>query len=295
MGKSCDEIDHESIVTSFYRHILKRAPDPHGMETFLGLIERKGISDSIEQMFSSFFSCDEFLALNPQKNDSSSLSQYPQSELINGKPISHIVSLGTHCLASGILQKHNLKKYSLPFDWIFTSPNSIMDCFENNFERFLDRKYYRSIKRATGEPGAHHSWYLDNHGISDFFTHRDPVNEKDYAYYQRTVDRFKRLMLKDEAKLFIMISDPWHDLRKHFVDLSSAVNSLTKDAALICIQLRPWEAFNRMRLVEKNKNNALYEFTPCSKESGAYFSELVDELEIIRLIGQYNVQLVERL
>ncbi|WP_083764785.1 DUF1796 family putative cysteine peptidase [Sodalis glossinidius] len=44
------------------------------------------------------------------------------SKKINGLPISHVVSLGSHCLAASILKKYGLKKASFPFDWFFLVP-----------------------------------------------------------------------------------------------------------------------------------------------------------------------------
>lgn len=40
------------------------------------------------------------------------------------------------CHASSLLKRNNYKKYSYPFDWIFSDCNIILDCIKTNFKFF---------------------------------------------------------------------------------------------------------------------------------------------------------------
>ena len=60
----------------------------------------------------------------------------------------YVCSLGTLCHSSYFLKQSNLKMASYPFDWIFSNIDMIIDCIENNFDKFLDKKYYKNHKNG---------------------------------------------------------------------------------------------------------------------------------------------------
>jgi hypothetical protein len=287
-------IDPEEIVTGLYRQILKRDPDLGGLSAYVGLIQRVGINAAIEVIVKDFLASKEYAAKTAKEPNLAATLNAPGRELINGKKVSHILSLGTHCLTSAILKKHRLKSYSLPFDWLFTSPETVIDCLANDFRIFLDQSFYRPLNRSSGEPGAEHLWYLENHAVQHFFTHRDPMRNDDYQYFVRAVERFRHVMQSDSGKLFVMISRPRFDLRETFPELSRMVTRKTKNAALICIQLTESSSVpgcHGMRRLVRDDNHALYEFTPSSEELGIGFPEVVDDLAVLRLIHQYDIEL----
>lgn len=78
--------------------------------------------------------------------------------------IQHIVRLGVQCLGSFLLKQAGLKRYSGPFDWIFSSVAMVNHCLEDDFKTFLQRSYYRSIPSEervefpNGEK-CDHTWY----------------------------------------------------------------------------------------------------------------------------------------
>jgi hypothetical protein len=48
------------------------------------------------------------------------------------KTINYICSLGTLCHSASLIKQMNMKKCSSPFDWIFSNPNMIIDCIDND-------------------------------------------------------------------------------------------------------------------------------------------------------------------
>uniref|UniRef100_A0A1A9Z2J1 Uncharacterized protein n=1 Tax=Glossina pallidipes TaxID=7398 RepID=A0A1A9Z2J1_GLOPL len=129
--------------------------------------------------------------------------------LINGKKVNHIASLGNHCLCSATLKDHGLKKYSLPFDWIFTHPGIVLDCLNDNFSLFLDKKHYHSLTNERHdrdyEPGASHLYFESKYGTINTFNHRDVTQSEDYNYIVRAVERFRKLLTSGDA---IQLQDP---------------------------------------------------------------------------------------
>ena len=58
--------------------------------------------------------------------------------------IKHTCSLGNICHSSQFLKDNKLKKCSYPFDWVFSTCDSIIHCIEDDFNIFLDKSYYVS-------------------------------------------------------------------------------------------------------------------------------------------------------
>ena len=110
--------------------------------------------------------------------------------------INYTCSLGKLCHSSQILKRNMYKTCSYPFDWIFSDSCVIIDCLEDDFNIFLDKSFYINIS----ETQCGHSKYSYN-----MFNHHNPLlNQKDYIYYTRCVQRFKILLQKPEHKLFLM-------------------------------------------------------------------------------------------
>lgn len=111
---------------------------------------------------------------------------------------SYICSLGSHCQTANTLKKLSLKKNSYPFDWIFSNPEMVTSCIEDDFTCFLDKSQH--ISRGPNLSG--HKIY------GNIFNHHNITKEEDYLYFTRCVNRFKQLLKKDEDKIFFMIL-PW--------------------------------------------------------------------------------------
>jgi hypothetical protein len=117
------------------------------------------------------------------------------------------ISLGQNCSTSWYLKQANLKRESYPFDWIFSSPEIILDCMQDRFQKFLDKSL---IVEHEEKQTAGHSVYHQN-----LFNHRNPLlSEEDYAYYQRCCSRFLQEMESNRPKVYVMtlINEP--DKRK---------------------------------------------------------------------------------
>lgn len=115
----------------------------------------------------------------------------------------YFCSLGSLCHVARMMQRIHVKNVSYPFDWCFTDENIVIDCLNDNFNKFLDQKYYQDVVHKFHERTCGHSLYHE-----DLFFHKNPRNKDDYEYYKRCVDRFNQMLKSWEKKLFIFMYSP---------------------------------------------------------------------------------------
>lgn len=289
--------NNRQLIDLLYREILGRGADEGGVKNYGRLLAKENRDEGVAAAVRGLLASMEFM----RRPDT--LSRLARHTLcrnaprqLNGNKIQHIASLGTHCLTSFLMKTYGLKAYSLPFDWLFSSPAAVLHCIDDNFETFLDRSYYASVteKRQSKEPGADHTFYVKNFDVGDMFAHRDPLDPGDHTYFRRAAARFNALLRTKDAKLFVMISRSKHDLVDTYQELSDRIRSLTENSALLCVQLLdPTLEFGArsMRMLKRQDEHALYEFQPSSREVGIGFEDPLDDIAIMQLIWQYDIEL----
>ena len=179
-------------------------------------------------------------------------------------------SLGTLCQAANILKRNNLKLCSYPFDWVFSTPDHVIDCIQDDFDKFLDKSYYINIS----ETKCGHSQYYHH-----MFFHRNPLtNSDDYDYYTRCVDRFRNLLKKQEHKLFIMlfVNGEYDSLESHFknniIKFNDVFSKYTTNYTLLAIIHHPHKDTNSHTFTKTNNIHFLELHTP-STSSGVDFND----------------------
>ncbi|EHM02724.1 putative papain-like cysteine peptidase DUF1796 [Acetobacteraceae bacterium AT-5844] len=124
-----------------------------------------------------------------------------------GAEISGVFSLGSHCYTSYILKELGYRTEAGPFDWIFSDPQMVADCLEDQFAAFLNPSFYT----YTGNPdgiGRGHLHFSPKYQRPVIFNHHDPQKPDDYAYFQRAVARFEDALSSGRRYLFVAILDP---------------------------------------------------------------------------------------
>ncbi len=203
---------------------------------------------------------------------------------INGKKVKHVVSLGTHCLASNILKSSGLKNYSLPFDWVFSTPEFVIDNINRNFELFLPNNYtdYKDYAKS-------------NFNLDNVFVHKNPETPEYFAYYTRCISRFNDLLNCKDGKIFFLISRSDNHLSSHFTNLVEILSKKTKNFELIAVDLEktcPSKSEIKLKQVNEINGSRLFKFTPNSDESKlGYFPDVVDDILLLRLIYNYHLDL----
>ncbi len=108
-----------------------------------------------------------------------------------------VISLGENCNSAWYIKAVGLKKASYPFDWIYSSPEIVLDCINNQFDKYLDKSLM--FKTRSGN-SAGHTYYH-----SSLFNHKNPLKtEDDYQYYKRCVERFKKVFDSPSEIIFVI-------------------------------------------------------------------------------------------
>lgn len=288
------------LIRDLYRTILGRDPDPDGMQTYQGLIQTIGAERAVPRILKAFCASPEYEARTGPLAVAyiNSTMAARGTELVRGRSIAHLASLGSFCLPGNVLRNNGLKRYSLPFDWLFSSPQMLIDCLADDFSAFLDRRYYRSISEGRWAPGAEHELYLEKYGIRSVFAHRDPTREEDYLYFTRCVDRFRALLRSADPKLFLIMGRPNHDLPSGFPGVLEQLTKATSDFVLIGVDVLDPTGDGQCALskIDQVGTHALYRYLPASyDEERAHFPERIDDWTVLRMIYRHRLELKEPL
>ena len=286
----------KALVRDLYRAVLGREPDPDGASTYESLILDIGADRAVPKILRAFRRSAEF----QKRADALAVSYINSSlasegdRLINGRPIEHLVSVGSFCLPALIFRDNGLRRYSSPFDWIFSTPQMLRDCLADDFALFLDRRFYRSLSNERKEPCADHKLFRERYDLPALFAHRDPTQESDYLYFGRCVTRFRQLLRSDDRKLFLLMGRANHDLTNEFPRVIEALNRVTRSFVLLGIELTDPTERGLTTLVPLSRigDHVLHRFTPSSyNEVGGFLPDKLDEWAVLRLVYRYRLEL----
>lgn len=199
----------------------------------------------------------------------------------------HICSLGTLCHSSQLLKNNNLKKCSYPFDWIFSNTDMIMHCIEDDFKIFLDKSYYVD----TPDNKCSHTYYqITINSSNPIFNHHNPMNENDYNYFVRCVDRFKLLIKNEEFKIFcisfINMDELDENIKKNIIDFNNKFsNYAQKYKLLVILNIKNKE--NNYHMFTNSDNIDFLELHTISSSNGKEFINDIDNQYLNKIIKKY--------
>lgn len=281
------------IVRSFYREIFNREPDPGGAQTYENLIQRIGIESAVPKMLEAFMGSEEFRhrVLNWKVQETLTGAGM---QLVAGQPVQHVISLGVNCLPCTMFKRFGIKRYSLPFDWLFSSPGMVSDCLRDDFSVFLDRQHYREVNDGQW-PKADHVFYSGRYHLPPVFAHRNPVADQDYNYFVRCVERLRKILQNNDPKLFVLAGRREHHILDGVDLVLESLQKVTSCFQLICVEIDiPTNdvGSRALQLLMRGPNHEVYKFTPSSYSvEGNYFTENLDEWTLLRLVCNYRLAL----
>lgn len=117
------------------------------------------------------------------------------------------VGLGFSCSTATLLKSVNVRTASLPFDWIFSSPEIVSSMLSSNMEIFLDPKYLRP---AEDPEKCHHDFFESVIGVpGPIFPHHNPTRPEQRQYFERTIARMHEVTASTEPLLlYAMFQNP---------------------------------------------------------------------------------------
>lgn len=133
------------------------------------------------------------------------MSKLYKEEEIKQNNKSIFVSLGNYCITGVLLkEEYKIKIESHPFDWMVSCIENINHILEDNFKEFTNKENLEQIDSKTKN-----KFYFDNTNklFQDLIVdhqHHNLLNENDYEYILRCVERFKTLETRYKKINFIM-------------------------------------------------------------------------------------------
>ena len=128
-----------------------------------------------------------------------------------------VLSLGWGCTVALMLQKHNLRYLSYPFDWNRTSFNGLCALLEDNFLDFLNPAYLHPADQNTFiynskyAVGFYHDFTNERNSqgidivIANWLGAIEPITTK----YQRRIKRFFRALNSGHTVYFFRTNSDW--------------------------------------------------------------------------------------
>lgn len=278
-------ISETDFLTALYRGILNREPDALGLAGHAAELQAEPLPRAMVTAIRGFLGSEEYRA----KQGAADLLEQLRPHIVPQPPFEHVISLGSHCYTSWILKQDHLKRFSLPFDWIFSNLSMVMHCIKDDFRLFLDPAQYavrpESSRPRPNEGLCDHLFYRDRFGVELVFNHYDPTNPADWAYFNRAVARFRAVLASPQRKLFLAISTDDRITPTDFPALATLIDQITTNAELLVIRILPPSHDDRIFGVsplDRRGRHTLLAYQPTSPLTGLGFQQPFDDLMIRR-------------
>ena len=201
------------------------------------------------------------------------------------------ISLGSFCTTSYLLKEFGYKQVSYPFDWIFSSLSMVEHCLVDNFTEFLQRLYY---DKGNEKDNTYHWFYQSfvfpkNPKHSTIFAHRNLLNDIDYAYYERCVERFRNIISNDQVCKVFIVTYVWNiDTRKDqdILSFHSFLTSQVTNFILVIIDCQKLNSAETITREEIRPSLIQYQLHVTSKNNGKYFEDMTDNLNYQRILQE---------
>ena len=153
---------------------------------------------------------------------------------LENKPI--IFSVGHRCTSASLIKELHMKYESYPFDWVVSKLEVINHCLNDNFKTYLDVSNYELMRSQTFNKCdniKYHIGYEDivfnkkyetmffeseynvdcnepqneygTYGMALAETHHDIRTDNHKGYFNRCVDRFKRMIAIPRQKFYLYV------------------------------------------------------------------------------------------
>lgn len=207
----------EDFLTALYVGLLARPPDPDGLAQHKAHLEgSRSDTARYARMAAAFAASPEFQLARQLRSVQVAPNLYLPD--LSGVTFDHGVSLGSFCHTAMALKRAGIRRSAAPFDWLFSRPDMVASCIEDDFARFLDPHEYIPVpledRQSPNINLCHHAGFRDEFGVSFVFNHHKPYEADDYAYFERCVRRFRDILTSSGWVLFFIVLHPTFDETK---------------------------------------------------------------------------------
>ena len=142
-----------------------------------------------------------------------------------------LFSVGHRCTSASLIKEMRHKFETYPFDWVVSKLDVLVHCIETDFVEYLRIENYvekqsetfnlcDDVKTHVCNENIVYNKYYENDYISDSpenkigtygmklaMSHHDIRQEKDHQYFERCVERFKKILALPQQKFYLYV-DP---------------------------------------------------------------------------------------
>lgn len=283
----------DQLVAVAYRHVFGRAPDEQGLAAYRAFLGAEPF-ERMPALLSTLTVSDEGRAYSASANQTLDLRLGRRT--IAGRAPARVVGLGMRCATAQVLQDIGARSASYPFDWIFSTPEMVVYCLEDDFALLLRREEYIPTspqKRGSNLALCDHRTFRDSFGVWNMFNHHNPMQPSDYAYLQRCVDRFRALANAEDPTLFVVLTDNHLEPDAAYLRLAGLLDRFCRaPAALLFIaidnrsSLGPMPAISTLR---RDGDHELIRFEAVGALGGTRFDTAVDQAILEAIVRRYDI------
>jgi len=140
-----------------------------------------------------------------------------------------LFSVGHRCTSASLIKEMRHKFETYPFDWIVSKLDVLVHCIETDFKEYLRVENYLDKQSETfnlcdnvkthvcNENIVYNKYYeneylldapenkIGTYGMKLAMSHHDIRKEKDYQYFQRSIERFKKILALPQQKFYLYV------------------------------------------------------------------------------------------
>jgi hypothetical protein len=183
-----------------------------------------------------------------------------------------LISLGYNCFPKLFITKL-IKKETHLFDYVGSSTWSILKLLENNFENFLNKKFYyypneTFIPHDSSYNITNKEYYLRFIHDNDFLKNDENWNEF-YNKYTRRINRFNELLKSDKNLLFFYLEDTIFRLEMLYEEIKQYYPTNKENYEIEQSKLEQSRMFEIVDILKKKYNKYNFKII--------YFSNLIEK------------------
>ncbi len=283
-----------AIVDALYRGILGRAAEPRALEAGSEWLDSHGVAQSLAGFVESFVASPEF---RQRVTATGLLDEPPPPHWPGRAAYRHAVSLGSNCYASQMLKARQLKRYSAPFDWVFSTPAMVEHCLRDDFATLLDRAHMEALPErpeAVGLELSEHAFYRDRFGVPRMFNHHDMTTDADYGYLARCAGRLRGVLRGGEPTLCLLVARERDGAQAELDSLGAALRELAPCADLVAVLVAEPGGGGLgfgMQALHESEGRLVMRFVPTSRMHPLSFDDPFDDMLMHRLVRSFRFDL----
>jgi len=288
----------EDFLHALYKGVLRRAPDEQGFVQHLEFLNRTYSNPNrYAQLVAGFVDSTEF-RLNQFSRDLDNPAN-PFLPDMSEVVFDYAIPIGSFCHTAMALKRAGLRHFSTPFDWLFSSPDMVAQCLNDDFSCFLDKEQYEPIpleqRQDPNSNFCHHRHFKEVFGIHFVFNHHKPYEIHDYQYFQRCVDRFRQSISSSGHKLMVYFS--WNPIVEgRLENLIKTLRIKVKDFVLLIFHFPVVNQGELLSLERRVRTKRLQhdvlsvEMSVSAPTNGVTFAQPADDLLLTRFLKSFRVQ-----